>query len=1140
MGRLAIGLAGAAIGSIFGQPGLGFGLGSMLGSVLFPGQTPTTYGPRLADLTVTSSAFGQPITKAWGTIRLNGNIIWGRIREKKTVTRQGGKGGPTAKAVNYTYSGDFAVSFCEGPADAVLQIFANGKMIFDRTSNEPDLKVKDLEFRWYPGTEDQLPDPHIQAAVGDDRTPAYRGQVVIVFEDLPLEQFGNSLPNITAVIAMKASPRDDFDVVEVSEQYGYLHNGYVPDFDRERIFVMPGAFFTTEAIVCLNTRTRQEVWRRSAAQLPANLAGMLGVDGGGNLLLVTSRTPNYEVVVLNGDSGAELGRVPFVMNSAPGAPITRFPTSSVSLGDVESGGENHLVHIGGIGLVMIDQTPAGIFLVGQWWIPAGEMVLGMIAGDQCVWLLAGVGTAASVTSLKLYRWEPGGAPSLRRSLAFTRLVPDIGTGVWTYNDVTPLYYDGSTDCLLLAIRRAGGGSAGGTAGMVAVKYDPDNDDVLWRTELPSDPDPISLPDCRPGSPSIFFQPSRGTVRVSDGVYTEWEHIPSAFFPGRGPRAQAWDGFNESLISAAIKGTETGAESGVGFIYFNRLTGGTASPADVAADLAERVGLDRTRDLAVTDLMSMTLPGYALTRQISAREALQPLADIFLFDGVESDGRLKFFARGRQPVRALTQCDLLREDGQLAFRETRTQEVELPLRVTITHIDPARDYEEGQQTAKRLRHPLATTASQQPLEIQIAAVLDATFVKRQAEQILYSDWIGRANLELKTSWTHLDLDPADVVTVTMDDGTVHRVRLASADIGADLTVEAKGSAEEDAQYVSTVEGDSGDYPLPTVPVSGPARLFLLDAVLLRDGDDTGGSVTGRYFAIGGYGQPGWRLGLLYEGPTPTEMDPVDSIGAEAIWGTAMTALPAPHSPWVIDDANTLDVKLATGLDIGLDSVTREELLDGANAAGLIRRDGRVEILQFERAEQLAADTYRLSGLLRGRRGSEPFCAGHQVGDAFLLLSPATLGRFTTSIGEIGRRRFFKGIGIDGDLQRAELDSSAPLGTDLMPLAPVHLRATIAGADIQLAWVRRTRIGGGLRDGIGEVPLGEAAEAYQVDILSAGGAVLRTLAAAAPTVTYPADQIAADFGGMPAELSIAVHQVSAAVGRGFAATATLELA
>jgi hypothetical protein len=93
---------------------------------------------------------------------------------------------------------------------------------------------------------------------------------------------------------------------------------------------------------------------------------------------------------------------------------------------------------------------------------------------------------------------------------------------------------------------------------------------------------------------------------------------------------------------------------------------------------------------------------------------------------------------------------------------------------------------------------------------------------------------------------------------------------------------------------------------------------------------------------------------------------------------------------------------------------------------------------------------------------------------------------------------------------------------------------------LSWVRRTRIGGELRDGTGEVPLGEAAEAYEVDILDGpGGGVLRTLASASPAATYANADIVADFGAVPDTLSVAVYQISAVIGRGFARAVTLEV-
>jgi hypothetical protein len=52
----------------------------------------------------------------------------------------------------------------------------------------------------YPGTQTQLPDPTIQAAEGVDITPAFRPLVYAVWENFPLANFGNRLPNFRAEV----------------------------------------------------------------------------------------------------------------------------------------------------------------------------------------------------------------------------------------------------------------------------------------------------------------------------------------------------------------------------------------------------------------------------------------------------------------------------------------------------------------------------------------------------------------------------------------------------------------------------------------------------------------------------------------------------------------------------------------------------------------------------------------------------------------------------------------------------------------------------------------------------------------------------------------------------------------------------
>jgi hypothetical protein len=116
------------------------------------------------------------------------------------------------------------------------------------------------------------------------------------------------------------------------------------------------------------------------------------------------------------------------------------------------------------------------------------------------------------------------------------------------------------------------------------------------------------------------------------------------------------------------------------------------------------------------------------------------------------------------------------------------------------------------------------------------------------------------------------------------------------------------------------------------------------------------------------------------------------------------------------------------------------------------------------------------------------------------------------------------------------SVRPSAVALRPLSPVHLRAARTVTGVTFSWTRRTRLAAESWE-LKDVPLGEASEAYELDVMS-GDTVKRTLASAAPSVLYGAADELADFGAPQASLSIRVAQISATVGRGFAATATLQ--
>src|SRR5690606_4780769 len=96
-------------------------------------------------------------------------------------------------------------------------------------------------------------------------------------------------------------------------------------------------------------------------------------------------------------------------------------------------------------------------------------------------------------------------------------------------------------------------------------------------------------------------------------------------------------------------------------------------------------------------------------------------------------------------------------------------------------------------------------------------------------------------------------------------------------------------------------------------------------------------------------------------------------------------------------------------------------------------------------------------------------------------------------------------------------------------PVRVSARREEGGVRIAWIRRTRRDGDAWEPV-EVPLGEDAERYAVEILK-DGAVRRVFFAGETSLLYPAALEAADFGAPQAMLDLRIAQMSAVAGRGF---------
>ena len=190
---LGASITGAEIGGAVGALA-----GSAIDAAIAPGRKIT--GPRISDINIQASTEGAAIPRPYGRTRLAGQVIWAsQYKETKSTATAGGKGfAQPVSETDYSYSISFAVGLCAGPATRLGRIWANGSL----------LDLSTVTLRFYPGDETQGPDPLIAETEGAGNTPAYRGLCYVVFEDLPLADYGNRIPQLQCEV-IRALSHDD-------------------------------------------------------------------------------------------------------------------------------------------------------------------------------------------------------------------------------------------------------------------------------------------------------------------------------------------------------------------------------------------------------------------------------------------------------------------------------------------------------------------------------------------------------------------------------------------------------------------------------------------------------------------------------------------------------------------------------------------------------------------------------------------------------------------------------------------------------------------------------------------------------------------------------------------------------------------
>jgi hypothetical protein len=549
-----------------------------------------------------------------------------------------------------------------------------------------------------------------------------------------------------------------------------------------------------------------------------------------------------------------------------------------------------------------------------------------------------------------------------------------------------------------------------------------------------------------------------------------------------------------------------------------LTGraGGSGLAELVRELCTRAGVPS--DLIDTAELAGSVPGFVIGALESPRASIETLSKLFGFDGVETGGAIRFVPRGRRPVATILPEALVaanREADDLIL--TRAQETELP-RALKWRIS-ARDEEFAGITVEA-RRPDADSVRTVAEQLPIAATSGAA--ERGVRRALFEQWIGRETAAFGLPVSRIALDPADTILVRHD-GRDLELTITGATDGEFRRIEARRSDRALADLAPGAERRPAA-PLP--------KVYGVPLVALMNLPRLSADFADWQPYIAAHATPWIGDAAVWRSETEDGFENLTTIRTPGLIGVLASDFYAgPANRW--DRGNVLQIDLLAG---SLASVSDTEALKGRNAVAVEAEPDVWEIVGFAAASfEFAEGAYRrwkLTRLLRGLLGTEDAMRNPVPEGARVVVLDAGVKPVPILPGEFGAEWNWR----IGPAARPPADPTyralafTPTGRGLRTFSPCQLRRVpLAGGDLRLSWVRRTRDFGGDNWALAEAPLGETAEAYELEILD-GVAVVRTVAGlSAPSFVYTAAMQTADFGAPQASVRFRVFQIGA-LGRG----------
>jgi hypothetical protein len=1039
-------------------------------------------------------------------------------------------------------------------------------------------KQYNFYFQFYPGDEAQMPDSTLEAQVGVGNQPAYRGTAYCVFDSFDLTRYGNRIPNFEFEVF--GERRSNF--VSGAEFYGgVFHSSPInPPFlltDGGNIFDVAGFGSTSLYDNTINIKTLAISTlsaARSAADAtsfgcPAPYLPGGGFGGptpiGGKYFFtsgwqIISSTMFYTVVLyeLNDDGSATaLGcksyGVPLVSSSFV------YQTLAVTIRTDTQEVMFAYNDIGSLALHMMVLARI-VDMEGPWFFFANENrtahptelsgdYAGAIAMYHSGYPITFVGDVLWITLNKacMDYFNANPPPATWSNPYYYSLLPTWAGGV------------------MLKVISA----STGVGDLSAIFEGPVNFDFGWPfldEGLKSNGSPgntyLAAPrDC--WSPPIQQQiaPSGAVQGVFfTRAYSDVPNVLSVVEYAGGTDTGGWSvlqSVSEAPFTVSLAYTPDypeavfigdsiyglfGSGGQLDYVKLGAFVPVEITLADICQDVSLRCGLVSSQ-LDYSGLVSVIPTGVALLTRDTGRAFIESIMPAYFFDIADIGAKLVGTLRSNSAVVDTITEDLLASaPGDSLTRGTvvdrlssmRSNDLEIPKDMSITYYDFQHDYQQGSQQARRGK---VTNYSSGKNTVSVPCVMTPYEANNAAQRGLFLLWTERAQRKMVLPPEKLQRTAVDVVNVIRD-GRTYTVRLTKVTLKANLTIEAESVSEDLGNYHITgtfpiTSTASGSFSEGTINPATQPVLVVADTATLRP-DDL--ALPGVYVAAANSDGGGYTTVAVQESPDDSVFTTVASLPDEAAIGSAVNALAAPAHYAVWDSVSTVTVSLLFGTLANADKWALT-----ANLTTNLMWFSTGEIIQFATATLNGDGSYTLSGLRRGRLGTEQFVGAHAPGETVLMLTQAVMGNVTYGAPDINATRYWQALNDAPDNPASAVQTLTMTTRRLLPYAPTYIRGSRdMPGNLTITGLRRVRWHG--------QPLWHPAETdtpvtVEIDIYS-GMSVVRTLtgtlSANGSGITDPlgftayyaeADQVL-DFGSPQASVSYRAYSRNATIGRGYA--------